>query len=114
MAVTKDGIGAEPVVDGLVGHLESLAAAADRLFARARSLAAARLMPQGRISGEALDRDQHLAHGLAWFATYVMVLGQLARTAARLEAEGRFGEAGRLTYQICAGEYVNQIAGGIP
>ena len=114
MAVTKDGIGAEPVVDGLVGHLESLAAAADRLFARARSLAAARLMPQGRISGEALDRDQHLAHGLAWFATYVMVLGQLARTAARLEAEGRFGEAERLTYQICAGEYVNQIAGGIP
>lgn len=114
MAVTKDGIGAEPVVDGLVGHLESLAATADKLLAKVRSLAAARLMPQGRLSGEVLDRDQHLAHGLAWFATYVMVLGQLARTAARLEVEGRFGETERLTFQICAGEYANQIAGGIP
>jgi len=101
-------------MDGLCRHLESAADVAELLLARVRAAAVARLMPEGRISGEALDRDQHFAHGLAWFATYVAVLRQLARAAARLDAEGRFGAAERLTFQIGAGEYVNQIAGGIP
>ena len=41
-------------------------------------------------------------------------LRELAQYAERLTASGRFGETEQLTAQIAAGEYLNQIAGGIP
>ena len=52
-------------------------------------------------------------HGLAWLATTATVLADLAAFAERLEETGRFGETERLLVQIAAGEYLNQIAGGI-
>ncbi|MBM3519665.1 MAG: acyl-CoA dehydrogenase [Alphaproteobacteria bacterium] len=109
-----DGKMKEPVLDRLIAHLEGAADGGEALLARARARVTAQLMPEGRLAGEALDRGQHMAHGLAWLATYASVLRQLARAAIRLESEQRFGEAERLTFQICAGEYLNQMAGGIP
>ena len=41
-------------------------------------------------------------------------LRELAAFAARLEAEGSFGETEQLTVQIAVGEYLNHVAGGIP
>lgn len=67
-----------------------------------------------KISSEALEREQHAAHGLAWFATYVESLKQLASYAERLSAEGRYGATERLLVEIGAGEYLAQIFGGIP
>ena len=98
-------------VENLTGHLAEAATAAEILFAKARAKLAARLMPGGRISPEALDREQHAAHGLAWLATYAATLRQLANYAGRLS---HFGEIEQLTTGIAAGEYLNQIAGGIP
>ena len=59
------------------------------------------------------DAQQHATHGLAWLATYVEALRQLAAWAERLDGEGRFGDMERLILQIGAHEYGLQIAGGI-
>jgi len=95
-------------------QLGEAAAAAEQVFTRARSRAAAKLMPDGKLSATLLDQQQHLAHGLSWLATYAAVLRETAAYVRRLAAGGRLGEAERLTAEIVAGEYLNQIAGGIP
>jgi (2S)-methylsuccinyl-CoA dehydrogenase len=97
------------LVPALLQRLAEAATAAEALFAKARLTLAPRL--QG---AEAIDREQHAAHGLSWLATYAATLRQLAGYAERLSGLGRFGEAEALTTQIAAGEYLNQIAGGIP
>jgi (2S)-methylsuccinyl-CoA dehydrogenase len=74
-----------------------------------------RLVPDGRGTDVGLlDREQRAAHGLAWFTTYAAALRQLARYAERMSREGRFGEAEELLVRIGAGEYLAQLAGGIP
>lgn len=65
------------------------------------------------VAGRSRDAHQHATHGLAWLATYVESLRQLAAWAERLEAEGRFGDMERLILQIGSHEYGQQIVGGI-
>jgi len=74
----------------------------------------ARVSQGGRVSGAALEDHQFAAHALSWLATYVESLRQLRAWAGRIEAEGRLGEMETLILQIGFGEYLNQIAGGIP
>ena len=52
--------------------------------------------------------------GLAWLATYVEALRQMLGWAERLESAGRLGELEALILQAAYGEYLAQIAGGIP
>mgnify|MGYP002653812008 CR=1 FL=1 len=66
----------------------------------------------GKIDGAALEEEQHAAHALSWLATYVESLQQMAAWAERLD--GGFGEMEQLILQIAFGEYLTQIAGGIP
>jgi (2S)-methylsuccinyl-CoA dehydrogenase len=67
----------------------------------------------GKISSKAVDREQRAAHGLAWYATYVEALRQMARWARALDGEGKFGEIEQLILQAAFGEYLAQLAGGI-
>ncbi len=76
-------------------------------------LTASRMVAEMSAAGPSRDAHQHAAHGLAWLATYVESLRQLAAWAERLEVEGRFGDMERLILQIGAHEYGEQIAGGI-
>ncbi|MCC5972125.1 MAG: acyl-CoA/acyl-ACP dehydrogenase [Pararhodobacter sp.] len=69
---------------------------------------------EGKVSAALLEEHQRAAHGLAWLATYVESLRQMHGWAERLEDIGRFGEMEALILQIGAGEYLAQIAGGIP
>ncbi|MGL4281273.1 MAG: acyl-CoA dehydrogenase family protein [Albidovulum sp.] len=69
---------------------------------------------KGKVSGAALEQHQFAAHALSWLATYVEALRQMRAWAGRIEAEGRFGEMEALILQIAFGEYLAQIAGGIP
>ncbi|MCL5777620.1 acyl-CoA dehydrogenase family protein [Limibaculum sp. FT325] len=89
-------------------------AAADALLVEARGRLARAVSAQGRVSGRMLDDHQYAAHALAWLATYVEALRQMTGWAARLKAEARLGEAERLIYAIGMGEYLAQVAGGIP
>ncbi len=69
---------------------------------------------KGRVSGAALETEQHAAHSLAWLGTYVESLRQMHGWADRLLAEDKFGTLEALILQAAFGEYLAQIAGGIP
>ena len=108
-------VGARAALDTpeLIAHLDAAAKAATQLRDRAVQGVAAKVAPAGKIDGPALEAEQHAAHGVAWLATYVGALGQLADYAKRMEGEGRFGEMESLLAQIGAAEYLSQLAGGV-
>jgi (2S)-methylsuccinyl-CoA dehydrogenase len=84
-------------------------AAAERLLHLARAGVRKAVEAAGGI-----DAAQASAHGLAWLATYVESLRQMLGWARRLESAGRFGDMERLILAAAFGEYLAQIAGGIP
>ena len=85
-----------------------------RLVEGGRAVLRDAVVAEGRVSAAALEDAQFEAHALAWLATYAQALTQLSAWADRLAAEGRFGPMERLILQIGFGEYLAQIAGGIP
>ncbi|MCE8547479.1 acyl-CoA/acyl-ACP dehydrogenase [Ruegeria pomeroyi] len=102
----------------LLPDLLSLTGAAlapvDALFERARDSVREMVSEAGRVSGALIDANQTAAHGLSWLATYQQSLRQMQRWAEALQAEGKFGEIEQLIHQIAFGEYLHQMAGGIP
>ena len=112
VAETAAGKGARAASD-LIPLLAEGAEAAAGLRASAVEGVAAKVSTGGKIDADALEREQHAAHGLAWIATYVEALQQLANYAKRLDGEGRFGEMERLLAGIGAAEYLSQLAGGV-
>ena len=112
VAESVTGSGARLTPDP-VRLLVEAAEAATTLRERAVEAVVAKVASGGKIDAEALEREQHAAHGLAWIATYVEALRQLASYAGRLEGEGRFGEMERLLAQLGAAEYLSQLAGGV-
>ena len=103
-----------PILPDLLGLAFAASESASRLVEAARGVLAAKLSRSGRISNAALEADQFAAHGLAWMATYAESLREMAGWARRLGQEGRFGEIEALILQIAFGEYLGQLAGGIP
>ena len=114
MAAVESEMTSTVCVAHLVSHLDRAATAVEAILVKAKPRLAARVMQGGKINPKLLDEEQHAAHGLAWLATYAATLRELTSFATRLEAEGKLGETEHLTIQIAAGEYLNQIAGGIP
>ena len=108
------GAAAKPAGLELITTLKQGVKAAEGLLADARLAVAARVMRGGRPDPGALDEEQRAAHGLAWLATYVEAIRQLAGYAERLMAGGGLGETEQLLIRIGAGEYLAQMFGGIP
>ena len=100
-------------IDNLIPLLKSTAEAANTLRDRSRDAVAGKVSQGGKIDGEALEREQHAAHGLAWIATYAEALNQVASYARRMSDDGRFGEMEALLAQIGAAEYAAQLYGGV-
>jgi (2S)-methylsuccinyl-CoA dehydrogenase len=98
----------------LVELAQEASAALDALLADAMAKVRERVLVDGHVVGRLLDREQRATHGLAWFATYVVAVRQLAAYAARMAGDGTLGEAEELLVRIGLGEYLAQIAGGIP
>ena len=98
----------------MVEALNEAVAATAQVFERARRAVGTLVLVDGKLSATALDFHQHEAHGLAWLATYADTLKTLAAYAARLSAQDKFSEMEKLLGSIAAGEYLQQIAGGIP
>ena len=97
----------------VIAMLGDAVAAADALLDDARRAVADRVMVDGRTVSRLLDSEQRATHGLAWLATYVEALRQLADTGQRLAASGSFSETEELLLRIGAGEYLAQMLGGI-
>jgi (2S)-methylsuccinyl-CoA dehydrogenase len=98
----------------VIAMLGDAVAAADALLDDARRAVADRVMVDGRSVSRLLDSEQRATHGLAWLATYVEALRQLADTGQRLADSGSFSETEELLLRIGAGEYLAQMLGGIP
>ncbi len=103
-----------PVLPDLLAHTERAVAAVRGLVDKAKSNLLNMVADGGKISAARLDRHQHSAHALAWLATYAESLAQMQHWAARLKADGTFGEMEQLLCQLAFGEYLNQIIGGLP
>ncbi len=88
--------------------------AVEAVFERARESVRAMVTENDRVSGALIEANQTAAHGLAWLATYQQSLQQMQRWAEALDADGKFGEIEQLLHQIAFGEYLHQVAGGIP
>ena len=86
----------------------------EALFGQARDGLKAQVSTGGKVSNQALEARQFQAHSLSWLATYVEALRQLNAWAGRLSEAGQFGTMEALILQIGSGEYLTQIAGGIP
>ncbi len=102
------------ILDALLPLTQAAARDVTALVATATETLRTRVTEAGRISASALERDQFAAHALSWLATYEQSLKQLAAWAERASAAGQFGEMEQLIAQIGFGEYLSQIAGGIP
>ena len=100
--------------DTLFASCRQALSAADALKIAARNAVRTLVVVDGHVKRAALEDHQFAAHGFAWFSTYVEALRQLLSWAERLEGEGRLGELERLILQVGYGEYLAQLAGGIP
>ena len=87
---------------------------AEAFLGRARVLLAARVAPDGLVEPERFDIHQFAGHALAWTAASVEGLRQIRAWAVRLDEAGVLGEAEALILATAYGEYLAQLAGGIP
>ncbi|MGA2566433.1 MAG: acyl-CoA dehydrogenase family protein [Pseudolabrys sp.] len=89
-------------------------AALDALLGDAVARVRERVVVAGKPDGRLFDREQRATHGLAWLATYVEAVRQLAAYTERMIEAGTFGEIEENLVRIALGEYLAQIVGGIP
>jgi (2S)-methylsuccinyl-CoA dehydrogenase len=88
--------------------------AAEAVLRDATAVVRGRVQVEGRTVDRLFNREQRAVHGLAWLATYVEAIRQLAGHAERLHSTGLLGEVEELLVHIGLGEYLAQILGGIP
>jgi len=105
---------AEPMLDDLAELLGPAADAARELVELVRQGVWQAVARDGKPDAALIEQEQHAVHGFAWLTTYEQTLRQLADHAARMGAEGRFGELEALLAQIAFAEYLHQMVGGIP
>jgi (2S)-methylsuccinyl-CoA dehydrogenase len=98
----------------LVGLGREATAALDALLADAVIKVRERVVVEGHPIAKLFDREQRATHGLAWLATYVEAVRQLAAYTERMIAGGAFGELEENLVRIGLGECIAQIVGGIP
>jgi (2S)-methylsuccinyl-CoA dehydrogenase len=98
----------------LVALAREATQATEAMLADATLAVRRRVTADDRLVDTLLDREQRATHGLAWLATYVESVRQLAAYAERMHARGALGEIEELIVEIGIGEYLAQIQGGIP
>jgi len=105
---------ARPPRREVIAMLGEAVAAADALLSDARRAVGHRVAIDGQVVARLFDSEQRATHGLAWFATYVEAIRQLAEYGRRLAEAGTFGEVEKLLLRIGAGKYLAQMLGGMP
>jgi (2S)-methylsuccinyl-CoA dehydrogenase len=88
--------------------------AAESVFAAAREKLAARVAPDGAVEPERFETNQFAGHALAWVAASLEGLRQIRNWALGLDEVAALGAAEMLILEIAFGEYLAQLAGGIP
>jgi (2S)-methylsuccinyl-CoA dehydrogenase len=97
----------------LVAITRQARAAVEAVLADATAAVRRRVTLDDQVIDSLLDREQRATHGLAWLATYVESVRQLAAYAERMQVNGTLGESEELLVRLGIGEYLAQIHGGI-
>lgn len=95
-------------------HLRAVGAEARDVDAQVRRAVAALCAPGGRADARLMQEHQRALHGLAWVASTVEAIASAARWGGRLAEAGRLGPPDELALTLGIGEYLAQLAGGIP
>lgn len=98
----------------LITQLETAANAAGAYAEAAKAAVRPLVSKNGKLDRAALDREQHVVHGLAWVATYAETLREVSDWARALTEAGKFGETEQLLAKLLVAEYSAQLAGGVP
>ena len=98
----------------LLDRCDEVRLSVEGLIAAGRDRLRCAVERDGRVVPAFVDREQRAAHALAWFATMAEALRQASRWARKLEADCRLNELERLMLAALFGEYLAQLAGGIP
>ena len=109
IAATRSAAGNE-----LVDLSREATLALDALLADAIAKVRERVVVEGHAVASLFDREQRATHGLAWLATYVEAVRQLAAYTERMTASDQLGELEEHLVRIGLGECLAQIVGGIP
>ena len=72
-----------------------------------------RVSVAGKIDRTLIDDAQHVVHGLAWYATYVETLREVANWAQALADAGLFGETEAALSTLLFADYIHDLRGGI-
>ncbi|MBV9976282.1 MAG: acyl-CoA/acyl-ACP dehydrogenase [Hyphomicrobiales bacterium] len=98
----------------LLERCDDAVSAARDFVAASRRAVEHKVMREGGLDPALADEHQRHVHGLAWLTTTVEALAHVTAFAHRLDAAGRLGEGERLVLAIGFGEYLAQLAGGVP
>ena len=98
----------------VLAGLDQAANNAARYLEAARDAVKALVVKGGKVDRVALDREQHVVHGLAWVATYAETLREVRDWARALSDKGALTETDQLLAKLLAAEYSAQLAGGVP
>ena len=93
--------------------LGEIAAALPAIKEAALSAVRERVSVAGKIDRKLIDDEQHVVHGLAWYATYIETLREVANWAQVLADVGQFGETEAALATLLFAEYLNDLKGGI-
>ncbi len=98
------------VLPALFGEI---AAALPAIKTAALSAVRERVSVGGKIDRKLIDGEQHIVHGLAWYATYAETLREVASWAQALADNGQFGDTEAALSTLLFAEYLNDLKGGI-
>ncbi|GAA4353704.1 acyl-CoA dehydrogenase family protein [Variovorax defluvii] len=98
----------------LIQHLQGATSVAREYLAEARRVVSQRCAPAGRAESRLLQQHQRALHGLAWIATTVEAVACAASWSERLVERGQLHEGEELVLTVGVGEYLAQLAHGIP
>jgi (2S)-methylsuccinyl-CoA dehydrogenase len=87
---------------------------AENFLSAARARLIASVASDGVVEPQRFMAEQFASHAFAWMASYVEALRQIRNWAVRLDEGGMFGEIEALILEVAYGEYLAQLAGGIP
>jgi len=93
---------------------EGAVASADRLVGAAKTALRDHLIVDGRLDRKLMETHQYAAHGFSWLCTYAETLRQTLNWAKHISEEGNFNELEELILRVGFGEYLHQMANGIP
>jgi (2S)-methylsuccinyl-CoA dehydrogenase len=97
-----------------INHARASISAARDYAETVRAAVLDKVAPTGEAQAALLEREQHAVHGFAWIAATIAALEATCDWAMRCALAGQFGTAEELTLRIGFGEYLAQIAHGLP